>query len=42
VNNYYDIAFLLLFYGANPNHKFGLSEKSLLIVAIENNLFDMV
>ena len=32
----YDIVFLLLYYGVNPNKKYGIYEKSLLHVAIEN------
>lgn len=34
INDYYDIAFLLLHYGANPNKKYGIYEKNLLHVCV--------
>jgi ankyrin repeat protein len=42
LNDYYDIVFLLLYYGANPNVRYGLYEKTLLHVAIENEFYDIV
>jgi hypothetical protein len=32
---------LLLYYGANPNKKYGEYEKSLLHVAVENKFYDI-
>lgn len=36
------MAFLLLYYGANPNKKYGIYDKSLLHVAVENNFYDII